>query len=150
MSRKFRITWSVAWGIVAVLLCVLWVRSYWAVDSIETRKSPSIWVIASGRGALGFGCDPLVSQVGVRDWKFETYPPDDDEQFPEHSFLHFYIEHSPGKLAVILPYWFLVPIFAAVVAVPWVYLPSKFSLRTLLIATALVAVGLGLIVWVVH
>ena len=27
-SRKLRIAWSVAWGVVAVLLCVLWVRSY--------------------------------------------------------------------------------------------------------------------------
>jgi len=30
--RKLRITWSVAWGMVAVLLCVLWVRSYWWMD----------------------------------------------------------------------------------------------------------------------
>ena len=27
--RKLRIAWSVAWGVLAVLLCVLWVRSYW-------------------------------------------------------------------------------------------------------------------------
>src|SRR5262245_41353475 len=26
--RKLRIAWSAAWGLVAVLLCVLWVRSY--------------------------------------------------------------------------------------------------------------------------
>src|SRR6187549_3492704 len=30
--RKLRITWSVAWGVVAVLLCVLWVRSYTTWD----------------------------------------------------------------------------------------------------------------------
>ena len=30
--RKLRIVWSVAWGMVAVLLCVLWVRSYWTGD----------------------------------------------------------------------------------------------------------------------
>ena len=29
--RKLRIAWSVAWGVVAVLLIVLWVRSYWMV-----------------------------------------------------------------------------------------------------------------------
>ena len=27
--RKLRIAWSVAWGLLAVLLFVLWVRSYW-------------------------------------------------------------------------------------------------------------------------
>ena len=31
--RKLRIAWSVAWGVVAVLLCVLWVRSYLGVRS---------------------------------------------------------------------------------------------------------------------
>ena len=30
--RKLRIAWSVGWGLVAVLLCVLWVRSYWWVE----------------------------------------------------------------------------------------------------------------------
>jgi hypothetical protein len=35
---------------------------------------------------------------------------------------------------------------ATITAVPW--LPSRFSLRTLLIATTLVAVGLGLIVYI--
>ena len=32
--RKLRIAWSVVWGIAAVLLIVLWVRSYWLADSI--------------------------------------------------------------------------------------------------------------------
>lgn len=27
--RKLRIAWSVAWGVVAVSLCMLWVRSHW-------------------------------------------------------------------------------------------------------------------------
>src|SRR5262245_34901426 len=29
LIRSLRIAWSVAWGLLAVLLCVLWVRSYW-------------------------------------------------------------------------------------------------------------------------
>src|SRR5262245_51891917 len=32
--RKLRIAWSVAWGLLAVLLCVLWVRSYWWYDQL--------------------------------------------------------------------------------------------------------------------
>ena len=32
--RKLRIAWSVVWGLAAVLLIVLWVRSYWWVDQI--------------------------------------------------------------------------------------------------------------------
>jgi len=44
-----------------------------------------------------------------------------------------------------LPYFLLVALSAAAVAVPW--LRWRFSLRTLLIATTLVAVGLG---WIVY
>ena len=33
--RKLRIAWSVAWGVVAVLLCVLWVRSYWVGNVVQ-------------------------------------------------------------------------------------------------------------------
>ena len=30
--RKLRIAWSVAWGLLAVILIALWVRSYWWMD----------------------------------------------------------------------------------------------------------------------
>ena len=43
-----------------------------------------------------------------------------------------------------IPYWMLVLSALVVDAVPWV---KRYSLRTLLIATTLVAVVLGLIVW---
>ena len=33
--RKLRIAWSVTWGIAAVLLIALWVRSYWVYDLLE-------------------------------------------------------------------------------------------------------------------
>ncbi len=39
--RKLRIAWSVAWGVLAVLLIALWVRSYWWVDSIDIHISES-------------------------------------------------------------------------------------------------------------
>jgi hypothetical protein len=47
-----------------------------------------------------------------------------------------------------LSQWALLAAFAVVAAVPW--LPARFSLRTLLIVTTLVAVVLGLIVWQVR
>src|SRR6476660_634582 len=33
--RKLRIAWSVVWALAAVLLIVLWVRSYWVRDYIS-------------------------------------------------------------------------------------------------------------------
>jgi hypothetical protein len=49
------------------------------------------------------------------------------------------------------PYWFLVLVFGGLAISPWTTRPKlRFSLRTLLIATTLVAVALGLIVWAVR
>jgi hypothetical protein len=57
----------------------------------------------------------------------------------------FKLDRSGGKLAIQVPHWLLVVTSGLMAAMPW--LPWRFSLRTLLIATTLVAVVLGLIVW---
>jgi hypothetical protein len=51
----------------------------------------------------------------------------------------------PGALSVAAPHWFLLLVAATVAAMPWTR--WRFSLRTLLIGMAVVAAGLGLIVW---
>jgi hypothetical protein len=58
----------------------------------------------------------------------------------------FRFEH----FSFIAPYWFLILLTAAIAAAPWLRWPKRFSLRTLLIATTLVAVVLGLIVAVLR
>jgi hypothetical protein len=54
---------------------------------------------------------------------------------------------SLGKVLVRIPIWVLVILAATLAAIPSFHWPNRFSLRTLLIATTLVAVVLGLIVW---
>jgi hypothetical protein len=51
--------------------------------------------------------------------------------------------YSSGGTGIIAPHWFPLVIALSFVGVPWIR--WRFSLRTLLIATTLVAVGLGLI-----
>jgi hypothetical protein len=49
---------------------------------------------------------------------------------------------------IMIPDWILIALFASATVIPWLpLLPVTFSLRTLLIATTLIAVALGLIVW---
>ena len=56
---------------------------------------------------------------------------------------------SKQSLAVWMKYWVLVLPAAVLATLPWLnQLPVRFSLRTMLIVTALVAVVLGLIAWV--
>ena len=63
-----------------------------------------------------------------------------------------HLEQSPHSFSIIrdinavtAPDWFLVVISASLATAPWIR--RRFSLRTLLIATTLVAIGLGFIVW---
>jgi hypothetical protein len=44
--------------------------------------------------------------------------------------------------------WPMLIVCASMIIAPW--LPTQYSLRTLLIATTLVAVVLGLVVWAMH
>jgi hypothetical protein len=53
---------------------------------------------------------------------------------------------TPSVRYVAMPYWFVAALIAVTAAVPW--LRWRFSLRALLVVTTLVAVGLGLIVYI--
>ena len=53
----------------------------------------------------------------------------------------------PNDYSVRFPYWFAVLLATGFAAFGMQKLTWRFSLRTMLIATTLVAVGLGLIVW---
>ena len=60
--RKLRIAWSVACGVLAILLCVLWVRSYFVCDymvrrgglvvTTATGASTATTTVALNRGSL--------------------------------------------------------------------------------------------------
>jgi len=55
--------------------------------------------------------------------------------------------HETGFSSLQVPHWFLALFVATIGAMPWIGWSNKYSLRTLLIAMTLVAVVLGLIVW---
>ncbi len=128
--RYLRIAFSATCGIACVLLIVLWVRSYWWMDSTGYLTSvqgklfvQEYLIINSPTGSAFRGpCGITSLPTG---WGF-----------------------VPIDGGVTLPIWSLVVPMAILAAVPWIR--WRFSLRTLLIATTLVAVVLGLIVWLVR
>lgn len=147
-TRKFlkylRLTWTGFFAVVTVLLCVLWLRSYWWVEqaSLPIGQSRCLY-FGSVPGAFMFG-------VTSEPWP-ETYssePADawladalDDEDTPWSSARKFRLMGG----AVMLPYWFGSSSAPLIALAPWTRL--RFSLRTLLIATTLVAVLLGIFVY---
>jgi hypothetical protein len=59
----------------------------------------------------------------------------------------FYVDLGKPRSMSVMPHWFLLLVSSSAGILPWIRWSTRFSLRTLLIATTLVAVGLGLIVY---
>jgi hypothetical protein len=140
--RKLRIAWSVGWGIVAVALILLWVRSFWHIDIIEIRKPfPAL--------ALGSGLETTLVRIyrePMRSgWSFHTYSTHNQRK-NENAILGFSYDLSDYDLSVTIPHWFVASFIGIVAVLGW--FSWRFSLRALLLATTLLAVVLGLAVWV--
>jgi hypothetical protein len=145
--RKLRIAWSLFCGLACVLLFALWYRSYWTEDVI-TRVSnrPSAISVGSQVGTFSFAYfdasaayksnrNPYASHIG---WEYTAI----EANLPKQ--ISFW-ERGPTSATVNVRHWQLAILVSLIGAVIW--LPWQFSLRTLLIATTLVAGVLGLAVW---
>jgi hypothetical protein len=134
-----------------VLLIVMWVRGYWVRESFSTE----IGNINSVRGAIIVNYFDLMYAIkhGHGEWFVTRDAPErwsDDGPMPRWPPIR--IDPSRiGVLSIELEYWFLTPLFVLLSTAVWhSKLGFRFSLRTLLIATTLIAVVLGLIVVVVR
>src|SRR3954451_10336249 len=99
--RKLRIAWSVACGIICLLLVALWVRSYFSFDEL------TLWgngvQSANGRVNFYWNQPPESPQ-----WRFWSLPP--GEALVGVDFLYTF--GPPGQGSVMcLPYW----LFASIV-----------------------------------
>jgi hypothetical protein len=140
-----RIAFSALCGIACVLFAVLWVRSYTSVDvlsmPITAAKQIGLW---SGAGRV---------EIFLSDYD-ATRSPWSAASFPREQMLaqvkasgknidtrYFGLTAAGFRFPI-----FLLALMAPVVAaLPWV--PWRFSLRTLLVVTTLVAALLGAIIY---
>ena len=152
--HNLRIAWSVFWGVLAALLLVLWVRSYLRLDSCARLVGPKVLIIMSSQGDLGIG--RLTPPPGGfrSSWSVTSNPPESKrlwwslaDRLPLSLLGIRYQQFSPNMTLFAVSYWLPSLITAALATTPWIRQPTRFSIRTLLIATTLVAVVLGLIVW---
>jgi hypothetical protein len=137
----------VVWGLATVLLIVLWLRSYIRVDKVwrptVTNDGWMVWTFRGrvfGRGGLGMRA-PYEIQWALSRGGDEA-PIDRSKSTYGFSF---------GPRSYSMPIWFVALVAGALAVipslankVPW---SRRFSLRTLLVATTLVAVVLGLVVY---
>jgi hypothetical protein len=145
--RKLRIAWSAACGTACVLLIVLWVRSYmWGGSLVYVDSTKACISVISDRGILVFAHNDRVDFVSApSSWKHFSWPSEGQyKAFVWTSWLDDW--HGNGGF-VTVPYWLLVFLAGTFSTIPCLCGRRRFSLRTLLIATTLVAVALGTIVW---
>jgi len=163
-NRKLRIAWSVAWGVACLLLIVLWVRSW--------DKRDELYVNYFGTRSVGgwswYGRIIVSAHAKTKATeRFVTYvesgkPPRGSATPSEWRVIrdkaerhlgydrHFFAIDSRSAHCVLFPHWFLVASTAVFTAAPWLQPNWRFTLRTLLIATTLVAVGLGWLVYMLR
>jgi hypothetical protein len=164
--RKLRIAWSLAWGLVAVLLIALWVRSYWYDDGIYylPGSHPSkvvgfesvhgnIMPFSIQRGGIaGEKWHVFSGQIGRMPGHLDLMEIGTVDSKLIHSskwFRSFGWLTAPNYFFFSVPHWFIALVAVALGSVswfPWIP-PHRFTLRTLLIGMTLLAVVLGLAVW---
>jgi hypothetical protein len=146
--RKLRIAFSAACLIACLLLLALWVRSYWWWDWYNSgtvaRQNATI---GSSQGWLG-----ILIRIGIpsdfphRPYSLDAIPVGELPVVNGHSELRaFHYPWGRWEYSITIPHWFLVFSTAIFASTPWI--PWRFSLRTLLIATTLIALVLGLAVF---
>ncbi len=147
--RKLRIVWSVMWGVAAVLLCVLWVRSrHWIEDAVGPIPGGQVVALSSGPGDLEILIRP--NTIHYPNWTYVQEP----VEFPDR--INWRRGSRPNwhwtarGISTVTPYWLFVVCAALSSLSPWIGIARRFSLRTLLIVTTLIAVVLGLIVYLLR
>jgi 4-amino-4-deoxy-L-arabinose transferase-like glycosyltransferase len=151
--RKLRIAFSAVCGILCVLLIALWARSYWWVDGINGQLTENYAIgIGSMPGCIGINIRREPERPLLPRWTLTTV---ETERWmttfhrPKHSrHSRLWGAFIAERSLVAVPYWFatmLIFIPTTFVAAP--FLRWRFSLRTLLIVTTLVAALLG---WAVY
>jgi hypothetical protein len=133
-------------------LVVLWVRSYRHVDNLYIRVAGVRTLnINSGLGKLAF----ILQAPGIgawphaRNWHFVTQPAAPiRESLAKRGFVHPTLKFMrlADSSIFYIKFWIPVLVTGFVAAALAIRRPYRFSLRTLLIATTLIALFLGTIV----
>jgi hypothetical protein len=152
--RKLRIAWSVLCAFACVLLIVLWVRSLNWFDDLAFLfdNSQSMIAIQSAPGSLCVTWQDANGDTFSQEYYSRIFnarrrgnPREVTLQSIAGRF-HVFKFRTFRNNALTVPFWFLVIVSATLAAGPWIHWSKHFSLRTLLIATTVVALVLGLIV----
>ena len=151
--RKLRIAWSVFWAIVCVLLIGLWVRTYWSSDCFGFSPTLGIGTLKGEITIVHEASGPFFINTVMPGYHKE--PPDsltwsDNTALQKWTLSCVHEMNGLGFYCIGIRIYAIIILGLAIGAFSWIPFRWHFRLRTLLIATTLVAVVLGLIVYAVR
>jgi hypothetical protein len=147
MARKVRISVSVFFGVLTVALCVLWVRSYSRGIYLSWNGNGStVPTCVSVAGELRFQHREIWGRYRGPQWASGPAHLEHEKLTLQLGPLYYWSSHQRRDW-LFAPHWALVAVSSTIGFLPWLPWSGRFSLRTLLIATTLVAAVLGLVVW---
>jgi hypothetical protein len=143
MRDKLRLTLRIATSIACIVACVLlvelWARSYWWSDNVTGYVSAREFGLDSGSGSFTVAvcdCDRHIVPG------LNSYLMKEPEEAAQFGLAITDLDGEGYAYSFSSPYWLAVVVFVSLATVPWVKL--RFSLRTFLVATTLIALVLGL------
>jgi hypothetical protein len=157
--RKLRIAWSVFWGLACVMFIAVLARSYWKLDGISGNRGSEYVYFDILMGRVHYSRSTPATTIPPMSipWRafhgpiFDTdlHPRMSDSQVRGKHILGFGWQVWGNGWEVSVPLWSLVLISGVLATAPWTHqLRWRYTLRTLLIAMTLIAVVLGLAVYV--
>jgi hypothetical protein len=151
--RKLRIAWSVGCLVVSALVVALWMRSQTIHDYLTNPNlggySVSLESCMGHQQLLVFQPPPSRGPVATSSGPLLHLRSGSVELGNKIVAWYFNVQKTPiWGLQIATPHWFFVAVGTSLAAAPWIrQFRWRFSLRTLLIATTLVALVLGAIVY---
>jgi hypothetical protein len=150
--RKQRIAWSVAWGVACFLSLLIWGRSHTIHDVLKGNDVGDYDVTyESSNGsqqivAMNMAVFRGPSAISRGPW-FHLRSMSADLGGSIFAW-NFHYQTTPAFMIQLnWPHWFTAVVTAFFAGLPWIAKAKRFTLRTMLIATTLVAVALGLVGW---
>jgi hypothetical protein len=128
----------------------MWVRNFWWAD-VAWTPLPGGWqvVIASADGQVEFGISQAQNRRDVASWGLETYTASRNSAFevlvPRKRVIRYHV-FGNRRFALVVPHWLLTTVALLLAIVPWIPWSRRFTIRTLLIITAIMSVALALAV----
>jgi hypothetical protein len=129
---------SVVCLLTCALIVALWVRSIWVEDALRWIGSGKITLI-SREGVVTLSSSNAIRFSGTPRWEWESTPVGD--LMPD-ALRGWHFRFDRNGMFVRFPLWLPVTIFMLSAAAPWIR--WSFSLRTMMIASAAIALMLGL------